>query len=193
MLPSSRLEVPTVGAAECINKFLFSIWMSGDHVTGRPLPGSSGGRKPAAVQRRDAGHPGSWRQDGLWGLQQLLPGHGQDLVFSGYGKIGVQYTQQGPRRRQMKCWALDIRGDTHAAKGTWVICVPLSISLHQPISTRWKHENCSFVINPWLSSSVSLSHLSPLTPTHRPSLSLLLWEVSSFLPLAPCCDLVLCK
>lgn len=169
MLPSSRLEIPTVGAAECINKFLFSIWMSGDHVTRRPLPGSSGGRKPAAVQRRDAGHPGSWRQDGLWGLQQLLPGHGQDLIFSGYGKVGVQYTQQGPFRRGMKCWASDIWGDTHAAKGTWVICVPLSISLHQPISTRWKHENCSFVINLWLSSTVSLSpHPNP-SPLPQPA------------------------
>lgn len=182
MLPS--LEIPTVGAAECINEFLFSIWMSGDHVTGRPLPGSSGGRKPAAVQRRDAGHPGSWRQDGLWGLQQLLPGHGQDLVFSGYGKIGVRYTQQGPRRRRMKCWALDMQ----QKELELFVCLCLSVCT----SPYRQDENMRTA--PLLLIRGCLPQcLSPLTPTHRPSLSLLLWEVSSFLPLAPCCDLVLCK
>lgn len=64
-------------------KCLPSLWPPGNQISGRTVPGGPRGRKPADLQRRDVGHPGSRRQDGVRGLQQLLPGHGQDLLLPG--------------------------------------------------------------------------------------------------------------
>lgn len=80
--PSGTLEAAVISVTT--RSLFLCAGTLGDHVTGRPLPGGSGGRKPAALQRWDAGYPGSWRQNGLWGLQQLLSGHGQDLVLPRY-------------------------------------------------------------------------------------------------------------
>lgn len=66
-----------------------NVSLSGNHITGWTFPGSSCGRKSAALERWDASHIGGWWQNSVWGLQQLLPGHGQDLFLPGY----VPWTQ----------------------------------------------------------------------------------------------------
>lgn len=84
----------------CLTSFILSVHVHhvpcasslygcliGDHVQRRPVPGSSGFRQSAAFQRRHVGHRGGGRSERLRRLQQLLPGHGQDLVLFRYTRF----------------------------------------------------------------------------------------------------------